>query len=244
MPASLYDRLLARPKVAPGALTLPPPEIVAFNVHVTRKLHGWKQATLAEIAGVSLSTVERIERGEPVQPAALEKIGACFGCPAGYYTKPRRTLTAEQMATDTYAHTAFVEVAPLKTQPQVRRLAACAELAVAPFGDVSVDDPLCSDLVELILDLEVRFALPRYIPKSKLDGVRPLYEAIFAHLQIMRRAGLDVVAGVLHEPERDPATYGVIAVARRATHPGLHARKLLVLDRRQVTGHPADEDAA
>jgi len=67
---------------------------------------------------------------------------------------------------------------------------------------------------------------------------------IFAHLEEMRRQGLGVIAGVLHEPERGPRRHGVVGVARRAEDPGVLARKILILDRGEVTGEAgADEPA-
>ncbi|MGH1558249.1 helix-turn-helix transcriptional regulator [Caulobacter segnis] len=88
MPASLYDRLVALPRPELGKPAMPPVEIIAFNVHVRRKLHGWKQSTLASLADVSLSTIERIERGEAVQPALMEKVGASVRLSAGLLHRP------------------------------------------------------------------------------------------------------------------------------------------------------------
>lgn len=60
---------------------------------------------------------------------------------------------------------------------------------------------------------------------------------IFVHLARMRRAGLDVIAGVLHEPDRDPLRRaGVVGIGRRAEDPAILARRILILDRRELTG--------
>jgi transcriptional regulator with XRE-family HTH domain len=155
MPASLYDRLVALPRPDPDKPALPPAEIIAFNVHVRRKLHGWKQSTLASLAGVSLSTVERIERGDTVQPAVMEKIGAAFGYPPGYYTAPRVPLTHGEMARKADFHTAFVPVVPFANQHGFRRVARCQRLAFAPIGGLEVNHPLMLLLLERMWDLSV-----------------------------------------------------------------------------------------
>ena len=45
---------------------VPPPELIAWFVRLVRGLRNWKQTALADFACISLSTVERVERGERV----------------------------------------------------------------------------------------------------------------------------------------------------------------------------------
>jgi transcriptional regulator with XRE-family HTH domain len=47
---------------------------VASKIHETRVSFGWTQNELAERAGVSRPTVARIERGDDISTATLEKI--------------------------------------------------------------------------------------------------------------------------------------------------------------------------
>ena len=232
---SLFDRLVALPPPQ-GVAKHVPPEIIAFNVSVSRKLRAWKQSALADLAGISLSTVERIERGEKVQPEALEKVGATFGFEPGYYTAPRKPLTPEQMAApehNPYPHVAPVQVSPLDSRAKLRRLAACDVLVHAPLDGPADRPDLVSGLFELLEFLAFRLAAPSILPKSALGGLRVLYRAIFDHLDVMRRAGYGVICGVETETDRDPARrVGVIGIAKRANDPGVLARKILILDRR------------
>ena len=50
---------------------VPPIEAVAFLVRSARRLRQWKKETLADFARVSLSTVERVERGEKISAENL-----------------------------------------------------------------------------------------------------------------------------------------------------------------------------
>src|SRR5258708_19592950 len=74
-------------------------EVVGFGVRWNRGLRQWKTTTLADFARVSLSTIERIERGEKVSDEALDRIAQAFGYAAGYFTTPRLPLSAEETAT-------------------------------------------------------------------------------------------------------------------------------------------------
>jgi transcriptional regulator with XRE-family HTH domain len=78
---------------------VPPAELVGFVVRWNRGLRQWKKSTLADFASVSVSTVERVERGEKVSEEALDKIAQGLGYEAGYFTKPRlRMGTNEAVA--------------------------------------------------------------------------------------------------------------------------------------------------
>jgi transcriptional regulator with XRE-family HTH domain len=47
---------------------------IARKIHETRFSRGWTQNELAERAGVSRPTVARIERGDDISTATLEKV--------------------------------------------------------------------------------------------------------------------------------------------------------------------------
>ena len=60
----ILEKVAKLPPPVSGECQTPPPELVAFFVRWVRDLKQLKKEALASMAGVSLSTVERIERGE------------------------------------------------------------------------------------------------------------------------------------------------------------------------------------
>ena len=52
---------------------------IAGKVHGTRVSLDWTQQELAERAGVSRPSVARVERGDDVSTATLEKVAAALG---------------------------------------------------------------------------------------------------------------------------------------------------------------------
>src|ERR1700675_2746254 len=75
---------------------IPPPELIGFCVRWERGLRQWKRSTLADFACVSVSTIERVERGEKVSDEALDRIARGLGREPGYFTAPRYRLGPEQ----------------------------------------------------------------------------------------------------------------------------------------------------
>src|SRR5437879_614435 len=108
----------------------PPLDTVAGYVRLQRALYGWKQQTLATTAHVSLSTVQRVERGEPVRAVSLEKLASALKLDSGAFTRPRVPLSPEEAMEQLvesfapFAECVPVSVAPLRTERQVRTLAA------------------------------------------------------------------------------------------------------------------------
>lgn len=49
------------------------------EIRAARLEHHWSQQQLAEVAGVSRPTVARVEGGEDVSTATLEKVAAALG---------------------------------------------------------------------------------------------------------------------------------------------------------------------
>jgi transcriptional regulator with XRE-family HTH domain len=85
------DRL-ARDRVA----GVPAPATIAFFVRLQRGMMGWKKETLAGFARVSLSTIERIERGEGVSAESLDRVAEALRQPPGAFTAPRIPFNREE----------------------------------------------------------------------------------------------------------------------------------------------------
>lgn len=118
-------------KLRPPALNT-----IAGFVRLQRMMYGWKKQTLASQAGVSLSTVERVERGEAVRTPSLEKLAVALNQQPDAFTKPRVRLSKKEAlkglvnAMLPLLDTVPVKVAPLRTELQLRELAT-SELAIA-----------------------------------------------------------------------------------------------------------------
>ena len=106
----------------------PPPNVIAEFVKLQRALYGWKRETLAGLARVSLSTVERVERGESVRPSSLEKLALALNQPCGAFTTKRVPLSEVEAMTTLVDSLAWMEgtvpfdVAPLRKEAQLRAL--------------------------------------------------------------------------------------------------------------------------
>ena len=114
-----------------GVAAAPPPQLLASFVKAQRGIRQWKQETLASFAGVSLTTIERLERGEAVSKVSLDRVAIALGYRAGDLTKPRVPLRAAEIAEklsehlELFADRVQVPVRPLRTQPQAAALARC-----------------------------------------------------------------------------------------------------------------------
>lgn len=179
---------------ADDVLTLPPPDSIAFFVKMQRHHWRWKQPVLAAMAGVSLSTVQRVERAEVVSPDNLTKIAVALGFPADYLTAPRHKLS-EQEALQRLADSVewmegMVEV-PLAQLTMERQLRELASTDMIVIGSDLADDAAC-DLDELRewLDLIgfIRCCQTGQIgPKpDRSFRIRDLYGNLFQHLARMQ----------------------------------------------------------
>jgi transcriptional regulator with XRE-family HTH domain len=52
--------------------------VIAANIQRERREHGWTQAHLASVAGLTERTVQRAERAEPMSADTLQAIAAAF----------------------------------------------------------------------------------------------------------------------------------------------------------------------
>ncbi|MGC2223580.1 MAG: helix-turn-helix transcriptional regulator [Methylocella sp.] len=140
---------------------VPPRELIGFVVRWERGLRQWKLSTLANFAGVSVSTIERVERGEKVSDTALDRIAQGLGYEPGRFTAPRYRLGPEQAAAslvETFREMEPVAVAPMNTHRQVREAASCRALVLS--GVVNTPQEGIPDWKVAVISVTPRFSDP------------------------------------------------------------------------------------
>jgi transcriptional regulator with XRE-family HTH domain len=234
----LLNKITQLPERPVDVPTTPPIELVAFVVRWNRGLRQWKTTTLADFARVSVSTVERIERGERVSDDALDRIAQAFGYDAGYFTAPRLPLGADEAAAslvDTYSHLEIVPVVPMTTHRAVRDAARCdAVLIHRPEVPEAYDDDIAG--LQEWLDL-ASFILSDIVgPPPSERGRRDLYNDILTCVGNLERRGLTVLSGVMPAPQDRLPDWkvAVVSITPRLTDPGAAKRRHLMVDRRVV----------
>ena len=237
----LFNRLAELPDPPPGIPHVPPVELVAFIVHWNRGLRNWKISTLADFAGVSVSTIERIERGEKVSDDVIDKVAEGFGYEAGYFTLPRFRLGTDEAAAklaDTYGHLEPVAVAPLKTHRAIREIALSdAYLFHRPDVPEAYDGAIANlgewfDLASFVMS----FSEDELSSSSSKRGRRNLYKDILASVQELEREGFTVLSGVMAAPQKGLPDWkvAIISVTPRQRDPGALKRQHVMVDRRVV----------
>lgn len=236
----ILERIAALAKVPqrPGELVTPPPELIAFNVRMTRSLMQLKVSALAAMAGVSVSTIERVERAEVVSNEVLDKIAVALGEAPGYFWAPRALKTPAEMAQDAeqWSDVASVDVKPLRKENQVRELARCHGFVVnRPFLGPEFDDDI-KCLIEWI-DL-TGFVLTSRHPDDE-DGRRDLYRSVLDAVQVLERRGTTVLVGVMEvdDPGHEAWRTAVISVTPKDKDPGAIKGRAVFIDRRLSIGH-------
>ena len=236
---NLFDRIAQLPKTASGTVAVPPPEIVGFHVRMSRGQMNWKVPTLADFARVSVSTVERIERGEKVSDEALERIGAAFGFAAGYYFKPRKTLTtadaAEKIVED-YGDTEAASVEPFALHRHVREASDCHALIVlGPNLSSAYDGDIATlkewmELAAYVLSNDVEPA------KDAPSRRREFCDSVIAHVRAMERRGLTILFGTMSAPWRGPTFLKVVvlAISPKLSDLGASKRRTVLVNRKAI----------
>lgn len=233
-------------------LGVPPPDVLGFFVRFQRGMMRWKQETLAAQAGVSLTTIERIERGDSVSKASLEKVGRALGHEPGALTKPRKKRS-EQEALELIvkqfswlAETLPVKVAPLRKERQLREILDATTAFVDADSGPEIDDDL--EILREWMDFASWMAASSAggisPPPSRSFKKRKLYADIFAHVTMMERkyrtvclvgtydatsnlAGFETIkAGVVVFRSKDKNPAAIVITELRAP-PSIDLRKAL-----------------
>jgi len=109
---------------------------VAVFVAYGRDMKQLSTQALASMANVSVSSIERIERGEPVSDQVLENVAVALGQEEGAFTAVRRPLGLEAMVRQLEEHAAAFEgmvevpVSHFTKHSQVRELSRCHAVIV------------------------------------------------------------------------------------------------------------------
>ncbi|OCP01284.1 MULTISPECIES: helix-turn-helix transcriptional regulator [unclassified Ensifer] len=238
--SDIIEKIAQLPERRTDVPTPPPVEVVAFVVRWSRNLKNWKVSTLADFARVSISTVERVERGDRVSEEALDRIAVALGYEKGAYHAPRIPLGPEkafESLVETYGHLEEVAVSPMKTHRAIREAAKCDGILLHRPDVPQTYDEDIANLAEY-LDL-ASFVLADWIENSFDDEPRrrKLYNDILDHIRGMERRGLTVLSGVMPAPQPTLPNWkvAVVSVTPKLTDPGAIKRSHVYVDKRNVS---------
>ena len=226
-----------------GVPHVPSSATVGAFVRILRTQLGWKQEALASFARVSPSTVERVERGEPVSAGSLDRIAVALGQEAGAFTEPRVPLGAEaalaklEESAKPFENRVAVAMRPLRGHRQVAALARTHLYIVdaARLGEGYEED--AADLREW-LDLAA-FLLASGEPDSITDlgrrepiRRRRLYEDVLRCARDIERRGRAVALAGTYTTETGRADLprldvALVAFFPKPSDPGAAKRRTL-----------------
>ena len=237
---AMLDKIAQYPSSASDVPEELPTEIIAFFVSFVRHQRQWKVATLADFAQVSVSTIERIERGERVRGASLDRVACALGYPEGYLTtaRPRGSLAdAAEELHDIFNELEIVHVHRLNMHCHVRDIINCHAYLVNRPNISNIHDYEISLLIEL-LDYGAFITSPMSLDmRTPKQGRRELYTAIIERAKSIERNGMTVLSGVLAHPQPGIPQWrvAVISITNKATDPAAAKRSQLLVDRRLIS---------
>lgn len=207
----------------------PPPGTIADFIKLQRAIIRWKQQTLASKARVSLSTVERVERGEAVSSESLEKLAEALNQRPGAFTEPRVPLSTEKALQNLLESLSWtngrvpVKVAPFRRQAQLRDLVHTDLLVM----DSDLEEDAAGDLNTLRewLDLTgfIRAEDGSFLPKRERDlSLRDLYRDVFNAVQAIERQYKAVCLVGTYEAKSNFADGRTVRVAVVAARSRVH----------------------
>jgi transcriptional regulator with XRE-family HTH domain len=225
-----------------GVPVVPSPETIAFFIRWQRGVMGWKRETLAAFASVSLSTIERIERGDPVSAGSLDRVAEALRQPPGAFTAARIPLTSEAAwqkldeSAAPFADTVAVPVRPLRGHRQIAELAR-THLFIVDAN--RLDDTCAADIDNLRewLDLASFLLVSEdkdSILQTDAEPVkrRELYEDILGCVRGIERRGHAVALAGTYQAETGAAVMpkadiALIGFFPKLSDPAAHKRQAL-----------------
>jgi transcriptional regulator with XRE-family HTH domain len=207
------------------------PRTIAGFVRLQRAIYGWKQQTLASKAGVSLSTVERVERAKTVQAASLVKLAVALNQRPGAFTEPRIRLSKQEALKELVGAmlpligTVPVNVAPLRTELQLRRLSA-SEIGIttSDIEEAQAEVDAIREWLDLASFVRAQDGVTIFPKRERSFPMRQLYRDVLDHVaEVERRhravclVGQYVAKGNL--PAFETTKVGVIALRSRDHNP-------------------------
>ncbi len=226
-----------------GIAIKPTAKFLAMFVTWQRRVMGWKQETLASFASVSLSTVQRIERGEVVRDISMDRVAVALGYDEGDFTRPRVPLPEHEAAAasirsmELFSDRVAVDVSPITKQRQIRSLAnsECYLVDTARLGAAFEQEGAA--LVET-MDF-VSFVISDLGPSKDLAKVEPvsrraLYRQVLGEIKQLEIGSRSVALGGTYTAKTShehlpQAQVAVIAFFPLATDPAAAKRTFLLL---------------
>lgn len=225
-----------------GVAVCPDVKSIAHIVRFQRHMRQWKQDTLASFAGLSLSSIQRIERGDPVSNECLNKVAIALGYKAGDFTNARIPLdlnAAADFLEDTlkpFEGHIWIDVSPVRAQRQVRDFGTCHTYIIDARrleGDASADVNQLAEWLDLVAFLTCDEVQRTDRERRRIER-RRLYGHVLAHVhEIELRAHAVALGGTYEAQTNHPylprAKVALIGFFPRMTDPSAPRRRQLLV---------------
>lgn len=208
------------------------PRLVGLSVRFERERRLWKQKTLANLAQVSLSTIERAERGERVSEDSLEKIAQALDYEYDHFTAPRRWRSKQEAAfdlPDPFSEFVPVEMKPFRTERQVREMVKCSSLIVSicekSYANMTEIRQLRDRLIRASSALSALNSETKITRREHYNDVLDCVDRVEAHR-------ITVLAGIMDPQEDDFPDYpiAIVSMTSRLVDPEVPKRRIIRVD--------------
>jgi transcriptional regulator with XRE-family HTH domain len=226
---------------------------LAVFVRFQRHMRQWKVETLASFAGLSRSTIERIERGEPVADESLDQVAVALGYNRGDFTEPRVPLGGYEAIAQwekwlrPFEGHRWIVVEPVRKQRQVAAFSEC-HTYLLDGGRLEVD--LAEELGSLrewlnyVAIIRYNAFIERTERERRRVSRRDLYRDVLAQIHQIESDYHAVALGGTYEAETNHrliprVQIAVIGFFPMATDPSAIRRRQLLVPKRVELVWPA-----